>query len=63
MDIKVRILAFVMGLLAVLLNKQLGKLTGRWQILTLGTEFGHWTNRVPYLIVGSLAMIVSLINQ
>lgn len=58
----VRVVAFVMGALAVLLNKYLGEFTGHWQVMLFGRNFGTWANRIPYILVGILAMIMSLLT-
>lgn len=58
----VRVLAFLMGALAVLLNKHLAKFTGRWQVMIFGRDFGTRANRIPYIVVGILAMIMSLFS-
>lgn len=60
-SVVVRVIAFVMGALALLLNKYLGEFTGQWQVMIFGRNFGTWTNRIPYILVGILAMIMSLL--
>lgn len=60
METTIKVAAFVMGLTAVLLNKHLGKLTSSWQVMVFGRDFGALANRIPYIIVGVLAMLMSV---
>ena len=54
-----RIIAFVAGLLAVVLNRQLGQVSRAWGKTTTGVDTGEWANRVPYIIIGLMFMFLA----
>jgi hypothetical protein len=58
-SLTIRILAFVLGSCAVIFNKYWAGLTARWQKLVFGRDFGNWPNRIPFIVIGILAIIVS----
>ena len=58
-----RIVVFCLGAFLVLFNRPLGRLTGRWQAMLFGHEFGEWTNRLPCIIVGVLTMLMSWLSR
>jgi hypothetical protein len=55
-----RLFMFLMGLLAVVFNKQLGRISQAGYKSMLGIESGQWLlNRLPYIIGGIIFMFLS----
>lgn len=57
------IAGFVVGLVIVILNKHLGILTGQWQKMLFGRDFSILANRIAYIVVGVLAMVVAIVSS
>jgi hypothetical protein len=57
----IRILTLFLGAMLVIFSKPLAKRTGRWQVKLFGHDFGDIPNRLPYIIVGVLTMIVGYV--
>lgn len=58
-----RILLVSLGGLMVVFSGPLGTLMSRWQKMIFGREFGRWSNRVVFIIVGILTMVMGFITN
>ena len=55
-----KVVTILIGVLLIVFNRQFSAMVGYCQKLTMGHSFEGWTNRLPAILGGVIAILVAL---